>query len=373
MTQHKLITEIFNDIYTKKFVVYRNYRLKTINLITIIDLFMSHYTTYKKDKLKISSKIFKTLYGAKYNYYLEFLVDNHFIYLYKNYSVGVHSKVYALTDYAKNSNKNIISININNKQFIKEKNIRLYNNIDVDVKKKLILDLYKVNIDYNSAKNWLNDNIETESQKISNLYSITKINNKNIDYSFDTFGRFHTSFTNLKKEIRHNFLTINGNKLKEIDIKNSQPFFLYILMKENGFKDFDGFDMDVLNGVIYEKFIEYSKENISRKKMKSNLYSVLFGRTMTTNKWNIIFKNKYPKVYDWIITYKKTNKNYKIIAQTLQVMESNFIFNKVINAIIYKYPKISLITVHDSIIFEEQYYDIIQKIFNEELSKLIEF
>jgi hypothetical protein len=44
-------------------------------------------------------------------------------------------------------------------------------------------------------------------------------------------GRVHTSLSNLKKEFR-NFLTYDGKRLVEIDVKNSQPFFSLAILNE---------------------------------------------------------------------------------------------------------------------------------------------
>ncbi|RNI22609.1 hypothetical protein [Rufibacter latericius] len=54
------------------------------------------------------------------------------------------------------------------------------------------------------------------------------------DYFFkmdDKAGRVHTSLSNLKKELR-NFLTYDGKRLVEVDIKNSQPFFSLALFNK---------------------------------------------------------------------------------------------------------------------------------------------
>ena len=62
---------------------------------------------------------------------------------------------------------------------------------------------------------------------------INNIAEGNLFFTFDPHGRFHSSFTNLKKEIRNQYLTIDGQKLSCLDIKTSQPFFLVQIMKEN--------------------------------------------------------------------------------------------------------------------------------------------
>ncbi|WP_232058298.1 hypothetical protein [Nibribacter ruber] len=63
-----------------------------------------------------------------------------------------------------------------------------------------------------------------------NLHAALKIGKGNFYHGFDTVsGRFHTSLTNLKKELR-NFLTYGGEKLYEVDLKNSQMYFSLLLL-----------------------------------------------------------------------------------------------------------------------------------------------
>jgi hypothetical protein len=51
----------------------------------------------------------------------------------------------------------------------------------------------------------------------------------NFYYSVDdNVGRFHSNLTNIKKELR-NYITYDDQKLVNIDIKNSQPFFSTLL------------------------------------------------------------------------------------------------------------------------------------------------
>lgn len=374
MIQLKYTSNIFDDIYTRKIINYNGQRLKSIYLINMVDLFINRYVVFKKDNIKLSSQILKSIYGAKYNYYIDYLIDKQFIYLYKNYSVGIKSKTYRLTDYAKVTMYS--SVNVDIPQKLHDKIMKYTDSapyISDFIKDRLIRSLYEVKIDYKKSKNWIQQNLDKHDLTYtSNMSAITKIFKSDLHYTFDVFGRFHTNFTNLKREIRHNFLSINGNKLIEIDITNSQPFFLYIFMKNKGFKDFNGFDKDVLSGKIYEQLMEFSKENnITRKEVKVNVYSVLFGRTLTTNKWHILFNDLYPEVYQWIVNYKIKNRNYKIIAQELQLLESNFIFNTVAPEIITYKEDIKFITIHDSIMVEEEHYINVNNIFNKCLSKLI--
>lgn len=369
MQDLKYIPKIFNKISDKEIIHYNGYRLKTAYLINIVDVFLSKYVFLNSDKISLSSKIMKSNYGDKYNYYINYLIEKDVIKLWKNYSTGRHSRIYKLTDKTK---KNIThtEITIPTKLKNKIKNAtNKTNTVEQHIQKKLVNDLTKVDIKYKESKDWIKEQNLEERGYLSNMTAIKKINMKNIFYTFDSFGRLHTNFTTLKKHIRNNYLNIDGEQLKEIDITNSQPFFLYLLMKKKGFNEFTNFDKDVLNGIIYDKIAD--KENITRNKAKVHVYSVLFGRNKNS-KSDIMFKSMYPKVYNWIKEYKCEHKNYKIVAQILQKIESTFVFNNLINEVILYNKNIPIITIHDAILIPEKYYEKVLKIFIKEINKLLD-
>lgn len=334
-------------------------------------MFLNRYNSFSKDNLKLNSRVLKYVYGGTYPRYLEYLMDHNFIYLYKNYSAGLKAKTYRLTDEAKTHSNLSISVDVPIKLQDKLRTINEnFSDNDTNLKDKLIGDLRLIDIDIKAAREWINQNIDkSDNAYLINLMTCNKINNKDIYYSFDRYGRFHTNYTVLKKEIRSQFLTFQGSPIAELDITNSQPFFLYLLMKESGFNNFQGFDLDVMNGVIYDKLKDAG--NVTRKEAKVKVYSVLFGRNNNKNFWNQLFGNMYPAVYKWIKEYKEKYKSYKIIAQHLQHIESNFIFNQLIpNILNYKYD-LPLITIHDSIIIPEEHYENVKYIFKKSLQELI--
>ena len=366
----KYIPKILKKYEDKEIIHYDNVRLKTSYLINIVDMFLSKYIFTGIDKMSVSSQILKKNYGIKYNIYIKYLLEKNIIKLFKNYSTGRHSRIYKITDKTK---KGITSTEIylpkKLEEKIKKSNIRT-SSVEDHIKNKLVADLSKVNINDKEAIKWLNESNIDKRSYLMNRMSIKKIKLKIIFHTFDNYGRLHTNYTTLKKHIRNNFLTIGGEKLKEIDITNSQPFFLYLLMKKQGFNSFTNFDQDVLNGVIYDKL--KGVNIISRNEAKLEVYSVLFGRNREGTKTNQAFKQMYPKVYKWIKDFKTKHKNYKIVAQMLQTIESKFIFKNLINEIILYNKDIPIITIHDAILIPERYYDKVLVIFEKELKKLID-
>ena len=119
----------------------------------------------------------------------------------------------------------------------------------------------------------------------------------------------------------------------------------------------------VNNGLIYEEFM--NKCDIeNRNEAKIMMYKVLFGINGSLRKYNKMFYSVFPTVYDFILKYKKDKKNYKSLSYSLQNLESEFIFNKVINHIIESNPEIKLFTVHDSLCFPLKYKETVTNIFD---------
>jgi hypothetical protein len=371
MQSSKYISPLFQDLYTKRYVTHNETKLRTVYLFSIIDTFLHRWQLSNKDNLKLNTRVLKSLYGSTYPRYLEYLADNDFIFLYRNYSAGLKSKTYKLTDVAKKAGTLTVNIDMPDRLISKMRAISLaLNTVDECTKNKLVRDLYRVSIDMDGAKSWIESNMDRSDRAFEiNLSTCDKIKAKDIYYSFDAYGRFHTNFTVLKKEIRSRFLRFGDEPVMELDITNSQPFFLYILMRDAGFSDFDGFDADVLSGSIYERLREISGR--TRREVKVNVYSVLFGRNMTPDYWNLLFGELYPNVYAWIREYKRTSGSYKAIARELQRIESNFIFNNLIPDVVLRHGDLPIVTIHDSIVIPRSAYADVRQIFQDAKAKLV--
>ena len=364
---------------------YNGIVLKSSYLINIIhELLIKFYFSNNMDvKFNLSSLILKKKYGVFYNYYMDYLCDNGFISLISKYYVGKKTNSYKIEskyiyDIIRWKNYDKILLKKNTHRFetsITETNKSI---IKPDIREKLIKSLTNIKIDYDSAidyiKNLKNKNLIEENKYQRNLISIENINSKNIYFNFDDYGRFHNNFTILKKEIRNTFLSINNEMICEVDIKNSQPLFFGIILKNKLNKNISNdtnryFDL-VKNGLLYDDIIENSKIK-NRNEAKELIYIVLFGNNKLNLKANKIFRKLYPSVHEYIIEFKENKNNYKELSHELQRMESDFIFNTVIKEIFETYPEIILFTVHDSILFPKSYKDKVEKIFNKHFNSLI--
>jgi len=382
---YRFIPNRFEYLINIKKIEFKSKNLKTDYIINLIhELLIKYFFSDDIDNLKINlwSLILRKKYGMNYNYYIEYLIENNYITLISDYYVNKKSKTYKL-NYKDLKNLKRVKIYDNillkkyNKNFIL-KNIDEYSNnsIDVNVKKKLINDLYKVKIDYDNSIKYLNklkkNNKIDENKYYKNLLSINSIKDGHLFFKFDSYGRFHTNFTILKKEIRQNFLKIDNMDLCELDIKNSQPFFLSILMKKymKDWKEFDDVEryfFVVNDGIIYDDIIENIKNIKNKKEAKIFMYKILFGDNNLYKKNSNYFKKMYPNVYFFIENYKKNKGNYKSMSHDLQQIESDFIFNDIIKNLMKINKNINVLTIHDSIMFPCKYLNKINDLFNTKL------
>jgi len=385
---YQFIPDRFEYLTKDKKISYKEKKLKTDYIINLIHEFMIKYffsTDLTSLKVNLWSLILRKKYGMYYNYYIDYLIEEGFITLISDYYVAKKTKTYQINYFDIGSLIRVkvydnILLKKHSKNFL-ERNITEYNNspIPIDIKRKIIEDIYHVKIDYEKSFDLLNkmkkDGDIDNSKYYKNLLSINGIKDKHLFFKFDSYGRFHSNFTILKKEIRKNFLTIDGEEVCELDIKNSQPFFLSLLMKKykadwKELPDVERYFFTVNNGIIYDDIVEKVDSIKTRNDAKLLVYKVLFGKNGDFKKTSKIFKEIYPNILKFIQNYKENKGDHKVMSHELQRIESDFIFNNVINKIKKKNSKIRIITVHDSIIFPCKYEKEVSKIFYDELNKL---
>ena len=383
---YQFIPKEFEYLTKTNIIQYKEHKLKTAYLINIIhELILKYYFT-NEIKHNLWSVILKKKYGKFYSHYILYLLDYDFMKFVSSYYSGKKAKTYKLNI----TNLDVMRTRISDKIILKKhKKDYIFRSftaiqespINMDLRKILINDLYHVNIDYDKALNWLN--IQKKEKKIElnkyfkNLNSIDGINTEHIFFKFDAFGRLHTNFTVLKKHIRTNFLKIDGLETTEIDLPNSQPYFFGVYLKnEIGEKNFNQEIKDFLeivkNGLIYDELLlKFPKHLSTRKDAKIMMYKVLFGRNVDKRIENRLFKSIFPTVYDYIKEYKHLSDDYKSLSHQLQLIESDFIFNKVIKTIKQNFPNIRIFTIHDSIVFPIKYKEEVNIIFRNYLKDLL--
>lgn len=384
-TQNTQKTSIFQFLPTEldflsdlKTIRFYDKNLKTAYLIDITHHLILKYYFRNDNRFNLSSIILKEKYGKHYNFYMEYLCDLGTIRLVKNYNCGKNAKVYKLADHiitdkiSRYYNSDTILLKKHNKRLAAYKSTYVDGLINEDVRIKLIEDLYSVEINFDDSLYYLNETIQTTHAYNKNLYSVESINNSHIFYHFDGYGRMHTNFTILKTYIRQNYLKIDGEELMELDINNSQPLFLTKIIDEsllNGVDDdeYRLFKILTQNGNLYQYILDNS-EIKTKPKVKKSVYKVLFGKNYANINDNT-FRKLFPSIHQFIKDYKFHHKNYKILSHRLQRLESNLIYNVIIQKIMSINSDIKFVTIHDSILFAKKYEAIVSKVFNEEIKK----
>lgn len=376
-------------VITSKNVI-KSIFLKNDYIINMIHVLLFKYYTTENLEVTLWSKLLRKKYGMNYNHYVNYLINTGFLTLVSNYHVGNESRKYKMIGLENFGEVDIIKHKVYDKVLLKKHEQEYFDTtftdmgqccIDKDIRKKLVEDLKYVDIDFEKAISYLENlyhNGEIDKEKYyKNIISVTSIHENHFFVSFDSHSRCHTNCTILKKHIRKNYLTIDGCHLREMDVKNSQPFFFSLFMKEQLGKvelekneEFKRYIESTQNGLIYEEIMDKFYMT-NRDEAKHLLYVVLFGKNHIDSEYDKKFKQLYPAVHNFIVDVKRNDMNYKIMSHRLQQRESDFIFNRVVKKIYAKFPHIKLFTVHDSICYQEQYQFEVETIFNTEFRKLL--
>lgn len=206
-----------------------------------------------------------------------------------------------------------------------------------------------------------------------NRMSLENIATGDLFFVFDSHGRLHTNFTVLRKDIRSNCLTLGGESVVEVDIRNSQPFFLAALIwsdpANRESSEIKRFVESASLGLIYDE-VQEAGITVSRDEAKTAVYVVLFGRNGSSGP-NVGFQSIYPEVYDWVVEFKRSAGDYRALSHRLQRMESDLIYGRVLPRVYEALPGVPLFTVHDSIVCPARHRAIVAGILTEELATVL--
>ncbi|MDC1379071.1 hypothetical protein N8273_00360 [Algibacter sp.] len=345
--------------------------------------------------------------------YIKILKNGEFI-ICKNYSVGHHSNKYKLnTKFI----EGLKEFKIPRESKLSQKLIKKlyqrkahYNRLEPYL--RLMKDeLMKMELHYPEAHKWIEGSADY-SKKLSYLTSINHIEDKRFRYfkRNNTNKRLDTNLTNLKSDLRQ---FIIGDYVS-IDLKNSQPFLLGILIdnlinnrdtlccylhnrnltKTFGVKGIQKillihqnqekskmvklkrFYNSVLNGSLYSEFINYYSGDISREEVKNIMFEVLFSRNklyagyrkiIPYEKEKKVFASVYPFVYEVVKILKI--KDHKTLPIYLQQLESYLFIDCIAKELVNN--GIVPFTIHDSVIVKAEHQlrtiDIMNEVFMKQI------
>ena len=225
------------------------------------------------------------------------------------------------------------------------------------------------------------------------LYNINSIAIGDYKVSIDSnVHRLHSVITNLQKDYRR-FLSYNGQKLVNVDICNSQPYLLCLLLNPSFWDKTSDIPLNIgmlshnIQGMVQEehlseiykyvlslsachdtalenyiktasqgKVYEYMQEvinkrenvNLKRDDIKTMILTTLFSKNRFMPTYKKYFKQNFPQIYELIRLVKK--ENHETLACILQNIESEIILHRcccqIWNISNHQVP---VFTIHDSI------------------------
>lgn len=380
------------------------------NLYTIIDLIHRKEIYFKNDAQKrygfseIPISQFKELIPTSNNLDVDikFLIDNKFIIRNERYMPGGFSKSYKIaSEYLGNE----IAIKIQNKNI----NQRIWKQIQSSKRKRVKnMEFAKTEyfknfkIDYSGAKLAIYEKAEKEifelcaeikipiqkhqineiinCEPISNkikyvmlktkkgdeLHNIihrymvynTRLNAINDGFLFfkrnKTNGRLDSNLTSLPSFLRP-FIQSN-ERLMNIDIKNSQPYFLFTLIRNNPTIDEEELSryMElVINGTLYDYLKdEYNNRYnklLDRDQMKKMLFKIYYSKTTSFKAYKDFFASIFPNIMQYI------NNENEVFHNTLSVRLQTTESFAVLDTIMLMLEAIGIrpYTIHDSFVCKE--------------------
>lgn len=364
-----------------KFAYFHNCESKIIHTDRLYYLInhciINHNEAYN---ISLDSTLLEKNLGKTYPAYIAYLTKQGFLEFYADYLKNKQARVYKVhydpsLKVIRNETNYVFSEGLHDDHsftFISDP--LNYTFVPKEIVTKLRKSLKDFKLDVKAANKLLSEYNKANPEELHKYLwckkSILAIQDKNFRFKFDDYGRCHTNFTNLKKSIRNNCLTIKGRPIAEVDIKSSHPYILQCLMKymnvdvtPNIKKFYDSFKIDFYNSLGFK----------DRNFAKKVTFVVLNGKNnehvfvKDIGRYNNMFKERYPDVYEFLKSFKKTHK-YKLW-QLIQAIESEILFNNIIVRIYNEIGEIPLITIHDSIVCEKIHEDQVKEIFAQEIDE----
>ena len=374
-----------------------SFKFKRVNFYYIIHYIITKQLKYKdKEYISLNQKFLKTISVSNIGSYIKILQNGEFI-----ISDNLPKKGQKSTGFKLNK-KFLLGLEIFEvlsgsklyDKIIKRQRLKRSHFNRLQPFLKVMKDEFiKIDFDYDEAFKWVRENIPTKKQ-IFHFSALNQIQDKRFRYFHrnSTNRRLDTNFTNLKSELRR---FIRGEHII-IDLKNSQPFFLSILISNinktdsilysvsfNYLNIFEAFGIkrikrvllirqnakkwnlanlwsyqnSVKKGTLYEDFVAAYPGEISRKEAKKIMFKVLFSRNeiyrnyyrfVPYQKEKEVFASVYPEIAEIVEILKE--KNHSQLAIYLQKLESFIFIDRIARRLVES--GIVPMTVHDSVIIK---------------------
>lgn len=265
------------------------------------------------------------------------------------------------------------------KKIIKNKNER-NNLVNEKLHKYREHFLYTFKIDYEKSieylNNWFNNStsnltlsyvggfLSPEYIKLVNKYNhifmaINAINDGELYFrKNDTNNRIDTNLTSLKGEYKQ--FIFSKEPLYQIDICNSQPFILSLLLTSSYVggnldkKELERYTDWTSSGLFYELFertyFNNTGKTLTRKMIKDMMFCIFYSKNGSYRKEKTIFNSVFPTIGEWIDKQKENKHNE--FAIKLQKIESKICIDIICQEL--DSEDIKYYTIHDAWLINEE-------------------
>lgn len=239
--------------------------------------------------------------------------------------------------------------------------------------------IQNITIEYAAAMKFINDNYVPFSDDYeARRLSVELIAGGDIFFKVDGKGnRAHTNLTNLASDLRQ-FIRYSGKKLGQVDLRNSQPFLLNLVIKNKinkknveQMEEYNRYKKLTENGEFYEYLMSEFGIASSDEKDRKEFKLLFFGRVFfdrnrkVLKKEEQLFAELFPTIFSIIRKIKEDD--YTQLAISLQKAESKIIITECVRKIRQERPDIFVSTIHDSIVGEyenlDYFRDVIEEVF----------
>jgi hypothetical protein len=192
--------------------------------------------------------------------------------------------------------------------------------------------------------------IESRLKRSAWFLSLDYVNRRHWYFCNDPkTGRVFNNFTNMPKVLR-GYALLDGQPCAEIDIRNSQPFFL-AGMYPRDCPEKRHYLAIVSEGQFYEELNKASGcpfVNDKRDELKKAVYvQVLYGRRWADSPLWAGFEDLFPMLSR--IVAERKSKDYRQLAIEMQRLEASVMIGLVVPRLAETFPGVPFLTVHDSL------------------------
>ena len=289
------------------------------------------------------------------------------------YRFPINSTSYSVTFYKLKVEDKLITKKMNN---FKEKQRQEAITAGADYE-HLFNFIHQIKINYEEAMRYINANYVPFSDDYeARRLSVELISGGDIFFKVDRKGnRAHTNLTNLASDLRQ-FIRYNGKKLGQVDLRNSQPFLLNMVIKNKinllsleQTNEYALYKKLTESGEFYEYLMSEFGIASDNEQDRKDFKLLFFGRVFfdvnrkELKKEEKLFQELFPTIFRIIREIKQDD--YTQLALSLQKAESKIIITECVRKIRKERPEIFVSTIHDSIVGELENLDYFREVIEE--------